>query len=310
MLSNTMSFLSDFRLIRLRFHYAAARPPELPGYLGSALHGGLGASIKRISPSLYPLLFDPARSGKSVPKPFVLWSPESRDDSSASGFNLVVETVLFGTALDHASIYLCAFDDMAGAGLAGRNNRFVLRQIEALAPNGDTHRIYDRADNYWGNLNRAVFSASAWIDARPGLEKYSRLMFQFPTLLRLQDGNHLLSTQPGFNTLFSRLLGRINSLACFYAGIPALLPDEKNGLLEAASCVEMLTSEMQWQDWDRYSSRQKAWMKFGGLQGSIVYQGEFKAFMPYLLLGELIHVGAKTSFGLGKYIVLPAPSPV
>jgi CRISPR/Cas system endoribonuclease Cas6 (RAMP superfamily) len=42
-------------------------------------------------------------------------------------------------------------------------------------------------------------------------------------------------------------------------------------------------------------------MKFGGLIGSITYEGKFDKFLPLLKLGEFIHIGKNTTFGLGKY---------
>ncbi|MDI7261613.1 MAG: CRISPR system precrRNA processing endoribonuclease RAMP protein Cas6, partial [Thermodesulfobacteriota bacterium] len=34
------------------------------------------------------------------------------------------------------------------------------------------------------------------------------------------------------------------------------------------------------------------------------FEGDFEPFMPFLLLGEFIHVGKGTSFGLGKYEIM------
>ncbi len=48
-------------------------------------------------------------------------------------------------------------------------------------------------------------------------------------------------------------------------------------------------------------------MKFGGLLGSISYEGDLAPFMPYLALGEWLHVGGKTSFGLGRYRIMREP---
>lgn len=42
-------------------------------------------------------------------------------------------------------------------------------------------------------------------------------------------------------------------------------------------------------------------MKFGGLLGSITYFGNVGIFLPYLALGQWVHVGGKSTFGLGAY---------
>ncbi|HHY33792.1 MAG TPA: CRISPR system precrRNA processing endoribonuclease RAMP protein Cas6, partial [Firmicutes bacterium] len=55
--------------------------------------------------------------------------------------------------------------------------------------------------------------------------------------------------------------------------------------------------------WERYSSRQDTRMKLGGLVGTATYEfhdaslAEF--FLPWLVLGEYIHVGKGCTFGLG-----------
>jgi CRISPR/Cas system endoribonuclease Cas6 (RAMP superfamily) len=45
-------------------------------------------------------------------------------------------------------------------------------------------------------------------------------------------------------------------------------------------------------------------MKLGGFTGEIEYAGgAIEEFMPLVIAGEMLHVGAGTSFGLGKYDV-------
>ena len=45
-------------------------------------------------------------------------------------------------------------------------------------------------------------------------------------------------------------------------------------------------------------------MKLGGFVGSITFEGNMREFMPYLLAGEILHVGKGTGFGLGKYKII------
>jgi CRISPR/Cas system endoribonuclease Cas6 (RAMP superfamily) len=45
-------------------------------------------------------------------------------------------------------------------------------------------------------------------------------------------------------------------------------------------------------------------MKMGGFVGKVDYQGNLAEFFPLLKLGERVHVGKGTAFGLGKYEIL------
>jgi CRISPR/Cas system endoribonuclease Cas6 (RAMP superfamily) len=44
-------------------------------------------------------------------------------------------------------------------------------------------------------------------------------------------------------------------------------------------------------------------MKMGGFVGGVEYSGEVSDFLPLLKVGEKVHVGKATGFGLGKYVI-------
>ncbi|MDI6756372.1 MAG: CRISPR system precrRNA processing endoribonuclease RAMP protein Cas6, partial [Thermodesulfobacteriota bacterium] len=68
--------------------------------------------------------------------------------------------------------------------------------------------------------------------------------------------------------------------------------------------IQTEKSHLRWYDWERYSTRQEGKMKLGGFLGTISFTGDLSAFLPYVILGELVHVGKGSSFGLGKYEIL------
>jgi len=78
-------------------------------------------------------------------------------------------------------------------------------------------------------------------------------------------------------------------------------PDIYDDLIHKAATVSVSKTTLKWDDWDRFSGSQKVWMKFGGLTGSVTYAGDLQPFYDLLTLGEWLHIGNKTNFGLGKY---------
>lgn len=95
-----------------------------------------------------------------------------------------------------------------------------------------------------------------------------------------------------------RLFERAFLLAHFHCGAEM---GDFEGFAKGSEDVKTIRNKLRWVDWERYSTRQQARMKFGGWVGEITYKGDFQKYLPLLSLGEHIHVGKATTFGLGKY---------
>ena len=63
---------------------------------------------------------------------------------------------------------------------------------------------------------------------------------------------------------------------------------------------------MRWQDWSRISWRQQVRMQIGGFVGSATYAPPPPELLPYLIWGEIRHLGKSSTFGLGKYPITAA----
>ncbi len=67
---------------------------------------------------------------------------------------------------------------------------------------------------------------------------------------------------------------------------------------------DFIPSDTRWEDWKRFSGRQKQAIHLGGLVGHMTYQGNWQPFLPFLPLTEWIQVGKGTVFGNGQVVVV------
>ena len=103
-----------------------------------------------------------------------------------------------------------------------------------------------------------------------------------------------------FDLLIRSILRRASLLAQVHCGHTWEI-DFGAIITRAREEVEIANNNLHWYDWERYSNRQHQRMPFGGFVDQISYTGNITEFLTLLGLGQYIHVGGKTSFGMGKY---------
>jgi hypothetical protein len=66
-------------------------------------------------------------------------------------------------------------------------------------------------------------------------------------------------------------------MTAYDSGEPAL---DYTGLVQRATDVKRIDSNLRWYDWRRYSARQDRKMLMGGMVGEVSYAGELGEFLP------------------------------
>ena len=283
--------LRQFTVAKYLFRARAETRIDLPPYKGSALHGGFGHALKKIAPSYYRILFQPGKTGDN-PKPFVLLPPLDTAKSYQPGDAFSFELTLFGNAVAHFSICHAALEYLGrNMGFGNNRGRYTVEDIETALP-----ATSSRDDNSMPGVNGLEIAAGRTLSD-------NSITLHLPTRLRLKADGRLIRNSPPFKIFLARLIGRLNTLATCYCGSKIAEHDLRDHLLELAENIQLIQNNAAWKDLPRFSGRQQQWMKFGGLLGAITYEGDFEPFLPVLALGEWTHVGGKTSFGLGKYVI-------
>jgi hypothetical protein len=328
-----MDPLNHLYLHKYRINLKAREPIHLPSYKGSALRGVFGFALKRVVCAIRnqkcddcilrlkcvyssimetPISEDHSyhRKYKKAPHPYVIIPPLTRRQYFKPDELISFDFVLIGKANEYLPYFIYTFTEMGRIGIGKDKGKFDVTSVDALSLNGSGIKIFSGMDNLLkSSENRIDYSSFFNNPPFPPLIKGGEggfsgeefegdeITISFETPLRIKEHDRLSKDIP-FNLLIKRLSERAFLLAHFHCGAEM---GDIEGFTKGSENVQTVKNKLRWIDWERYSTRQQARMKFGGWVGEITYKGEFQKYLPLLKLGEHIHVGKATTFGLGKY---------
>ena len=307
----------DLTFARFTFTIRAETRMPLPAYKGGTLRGGFGYTLKRIvcayrnthcsdcilsRQCVYGYIFDTSPPLDSdilekftdVPRPFIIEPPLDGKKDYNPGDEMSFGLVLIGRAIELLPYFILSFENLGERGFGKERGRFSLQKVES-----GTEEVY-RGESHTIMGEPRVMRASD-LTPDPDMD-VERVTLKFLTPVRMKHTGRLTDS-PEFHILISTLFRRATSLAYFHCGISS--DADPKDVLSTAMGVNLEKDDTRWYDWRRYSSRWERVMTLGGLLGRATYTGHLENFIPLLLLGEYIHVGKCTSFGLGKYSFAP-----
>ena len=236
-----------------------------------------------------------SRKYKNAPHPYIIIPPLTSRQHFEPGDGMSFEVVLIGKANEYLPYFIYAFTEMGRLGIGKGKGKFDVTSVQALDLKDQEKEIF--------NGTKLLASLENRIDYKSFKdEKFQgeEITLSFETPVRIKVNERLSSDIP-FELLIRRLSERAFLLANLHCGAEL---DNFGKFAKGSEEVRIVRNKLHWQDWERYSSRQQTRMKFGGWVGEIIYQGDFQRFLPLLRLGEHIHVGKVTTFGLGKYRIM------
>ncbi len=315
-----MTGLNNFPLARYRFEFEVKTPIRLPDYAGSALRGAFGHALRQLScmtrqkdcarcPLIktcpYPAIFAPLppenhslQKFSQIPVPYVIEPPEWGARILHEGEMLNFHFVMIGRALKELPLMILAWRRALALGVGAGDGTAELARIVHCDPDGMDTEIY-RPDT-----GIILPHAQEVALNHPDDDSTASTTLQFNTPLRLQKNGHALSQgKLDARTLLMGLVRRANLPAEFHGEGPPIR--DFAPFLEACAGIRD-DKNLSWQDWTRYSSRQRQKMSLGGAVGTWTLKGNIFLFAPYLRLGQWLHVGKEASFGLGQYRLLHA----
>lgn len=313
--------LAPLQVARYRLHWQIKKPLQLPPYASSALRGVFGRMLRQlacltraddcrgcamVSACPYPQLFEPqsvprpqgaqpALAPYAIETPFVFPRHERAEGVLLqSGDKYAFEMVLMTpSALSQLSLIVAAWRQAFAKGVGKGNGTAELVKIEHLTPQGAATTIYSASEPVLQPHNTAL--------PVPRFDQPENVLLRLQTPLRIEQRGKLINEQSITPALFLRhLIRRVSFQVC--AQQQSAFPLEEVHQLNAlADRVKEGERKMLWCDWERYSSRQNKKMKLGGLVGYWQLLEVSPQLLPLIYLGQWLHLGKGSAFGLGKY---------
>ena len=306
------SHISGFRLGEFTLYLKGIEEIKFNRFPSATLRGAFGTSLKSTlcihsainancekclikKTCTYYYLFETGTDlhGENNPHPFVILLPlELANRTILPGEIFSFHLVLFGYGLDYLPHIIYAFENLGKKGLGSRKGKFDLVEVKFV--NQEAEKIiYFESDKILNNEDQNYL-----FEFHNDNGVVNQIKINLLTPLRMKNEGRLV-TEVNFKIFIINLLRRISKIAEIHCGEEIAI--DWSELLKIGEETKIISDNTYWKEYKRFSSRQKQEMLLGGLLGNFEVQGKFRELLPYLYLGEIIHVGKSTSFGFGKY---------
>ena len=314
--------LQNFRFARYCFTYIVQEPLKLPQYKGNVFGSRFGHTLRNITcigdtdacetqcqfpdRCVYSKCFEtpvpedsPVLSGQPfAPHPFILEPPRTGKLAYAPGDTFACNLILIGEAINLLPWMVFTFDQIGKKriGLRGERGRCRLDSVESLpVSEDDPPQMIYTAESQMLTGEGIILHPDDVMCAVPNVAHGIELEFLTPTSIKVAGR---WTSDLRFAHFTRDLLCRIRLLSYFHCGED--LDVDAPGLLKAADYVTH-ESNLRWFGSDRRSHDAESSMPVGGFVGSICFKGNLTPFLPFIYLGEYLHIGHHTALGYGQY---------
>lgn len=298
-------------IVLLKITYKTTDNLHISSFKGSVLRGAFGYAFKKIAcpiknkicqdcllkhKCVYSYIFETPRPEDSeimrkyenIPHPFIFEPPINNKREYKKDANFSFNLIIIGKAIDYLPYFIYALEEMGNNGLGENRGK-----LQLISVSQGRNIIYNGQDK---TLKSDVKRQQ--LNIRTAFKPVNKITIKFQTPFRIRYQGKLAQSLD-FHILIRNLIRRIGLLSYFYSDTPFKI--DFNSIIKRAEKIRTQNSVLNYQDLSRYSTRQEQRIPMGGYLGEITYQGNLTEFIPYLKIGEMVHLGKGTVFGLGKF---------
>lgn len=305
-------------LARYRFTAIFDHDLALPAFSGALLRSAFGLALRQgacvtgasqcagcamTSRCAYPAIFETPpqatqlhKQAIQVPNPHVIEPPSMGTCMVPTGRAVQWHQVLVGhSTLQLLPVLVNAWERSLRLGWGRQRVRGQLVGVALVHADGDVQLIRHP------HGGRLLPHATLLTPPADHICKSTQVRLHFDTPCRLQqEGRPLRPNELTPRKLVADLLRRCSLMLDLHLGVkPA--PFDARALVAHAQSLRDDRSALLWRDDARYSARQGQETPLGGVVGFWTLQGHLAPLLPWLWLGQWLHLGKGATMGLGAY---------
>jgi hypothetical protein len=278
----------------------------------------------------YKQIFEPSpppgaerlSKNQDIPRPFIFRPPHTTQTNFERDESFEFELVLIGRAFEYLPYFVLSFRELAEGGLGLNRARCKLDRVVAQTSICDSQTrhstlLYSSQDQLFHSVK--PLDSADWIKSRidqltsdngrlttdntqldSGLRSLTSVTLAFLSPTHLKSSGQAIR-EPEFHHIFKRLRDRLNALSTFFGEGP--LDMDFRGFGERSEKIKKVRGHFEWLDRARTSTKTGQRHELSGFVGEATYEGDLEEFLPWLVMGELVHVGKHTPWGNGMYAI-------
>lgn len=241
------------------------------------------------------------RRYRNPPKAYLIEPPPERKSIFQPGELLSFRLFLFGKVIRYFPYFIVALQALEQIGIGKGRGKVELVEVQSLHPLYGTKKPIYLRDSETGLLpNESLLIDEEDFEKKAQEFSDNKIMLELLTPTRIKMKGAWLNKLT-FVQLMIAILRRAKLLSNLYG--KGVSDESWKELLKESASVKLKQENFAWYDWGRYSRRHHKKIMMGGIVGRATYTGEtLSQFMPYLLLGQFIHIGKGYIYGMGKYM--------
>jgi hypothetical protein len=253
----------------------------------------------------------PLGNQENLPATFVLDPPDPRVRPYQAGERMLFELIGIGPMCDYLPHSIKAFEEFGKVGfILDPLRRAHFRLVNVRDVLSGNRQVYDSGQVFPIRSRDIVEAVSE------ATECANENDVTFRTPARIENRNaHRKDRETGL-AVFNDFYDLVYNTAQRVAGLWQIYGDNWPGpaefyrwrerLLKLSRQITTIHSDLKMVRLSGYSNLQEAPKRLDGFVGSMRFAGDFSPFIQLLRIGEIVHVGAETTCGLGQFRIVDA----